>query len=138
MQKSIDIQWVRYLGVLVSIRLCTFFLFIIQQLCWKNQFIALILKKKAFQITLAVKRNLNSRIFGGESCLLQLNYLGVIYHQEVPKSLTNFKLMYTMQPNQESVAGSVIQATGTVEFEDGLRTGVCGGLFNPSCWDGGI
>ena len=24
----------------------------------------------------------------------------------------------------ESVAGSVIQATGTVEFEDGLRTGV--------------
>ena len=26
--------------------------------------------------------------------------------------------------NRESVAGSVIQATGTVEFEDGLRTGV--------------
>ena len=26
--------------------------------------------------------------------------------------------------NQESVVGSVIQATGTVEFEDGLRTGV--------------
>ena len=25
---------------------------------------------------------------------------------------------------RESVAGSVIQATGTVEFEDGLRTGV--------------
>ena len=42
------------------------------------------------------KKNLNSRIFGGGSCLLQLIYLGVIYHQEVPKSLTNFKLMYTM------------------------------------------
>ena len=26
--------------------------------------------------------------------------------------------------NLESVSGSVIQATGTVEFEDGLRTGV--------------
>ena len=26
--------------------------------------------------------------------------------------------------NWESVSGSVIQATGTVEFEDGLRTGV--------------
>ena len=26
--------------------------------------------------------------------------------------------------NWESVAGSVIQATGTVKFEDGLRTGV--------------
>ena len=30
----------------------------------------------------------------------------------------------------ESVAGSVIQATGTVIFEDGLRTGVLPG----SCW----
>ena len=30
----------------------------------------------------------------------------------------------------ESVAGSVIQATGTVEFEDGLRTGVLPG----GCW----
>ena len=28
---------------------------------------------------------------------------------------------------RESVAGSVIQATGTVEFEDGLRTGVLPG-----------
>jgi len=27
----------------------------------------------------------------------------------------------------ESMAGSVIQATGTVEFEDGLRTGGCWG-----------
>ena len=26
--------------------------------------------------------------------------------------------------HRESLAGSVIQATGTVEFEDGLRTGV--------------
>ena len=26
--------------------------------------------------------------------------------------------------HRESVAGSVIQASGTVEFEDGLRTGV--------------
>ena len=31
---------------------------------------------------------------------------------------------------RESVAGSVIQATGTVEFEDGLRTGVLPG----GCW----
>ena len=31
---------------------------------------------------------------------------------------------------QESVAGSVIQATGTVEFEDGLRKGV----FLVGCW----
>ena len=30
----------------------------------------------------------------------------------------------------KSVAGSVIQATGTVEFEDGLRTGV----LPRSCW----
>ena len=30
----------------------------------------------------------------------------------------------------ESVAGSVIQATGTVEFEDGLRTGV----LQEDCW----
>ena len=32
--------------------------------------------------------------------------------------------------NRESVAGSVIQATGMVEFEDGLRTGVLPG----GCW----
>ena len=32
--------------------------------------------------------------------------------------------------NRESVAGSVIQATGTVEFEDGLRTGFLPG----GCW----
>ena len=32
--------------------------------------------------------------------------------------------------NRESVAGSVIQASGTVEFEDGLRTGVLPG----GCW----
>ena len=32
--------------------------------------------------------------------------------------------------HRESVAGSVIQATGTVEFEDGLRTGVLPG----GCW----
>ena len=31
---------------------------------------------------------------------------------------------------RESVAGSVIQATGTVEFEDGLRTGV----LQEDCW----
>ena len=30
----------------------------------------------------------------------------------------------------ESVAGSVIQATGMVEFEDGLRTGV----LQEDCW----
>ena len=29
--------------------------------------------------------------------------------------------------HQGSVAGSVIQAIGTVEFEDGLRTGGCWG-----------
>ena len=34
------------------------------------------------------------------------------------------------QANRESVAGSVIQASGTVEFEDGLRMGV---LFG-GCW----
>ena len=35
-------------------------------------------------------------------------------------------------PYQGSVAGSVIQATGTVEFEDGLRTGVLlGGCWGP-------
>ena len=35
----------------------------------------------------------------------------------------------------ESVAGSVIQASGTVEFEDGLRTGVLlGGCWCP--WGG--
>ena len=33
--------------------------------------------------------------------------------------------------DRESVAGSVIQATGTVEFEDGLRMGVLPG----GCWD---
>ena len=32
--------------------------------------------------------------------------------------------------SQESVAGSVIQATGTVEFEDGLRMGV----LQEDCW----
>ena len=32
--------------------------------------------------------------------------------------------------NREFVADSVIQATGTVEFEDGLRTGVLPG----GCW----
>ena len=36
---------------------------------------------------------------------------------------------------RESVAGSVIQASGTVEFEDGLRTGVLlGGCWCP--WGG--
>ena len=29
--------------------------------------------------------------------------------------------------NRETVAGSVIQTTGTVEFEDGLKTGVLPG-----------
>ena len=32
--------------------------------------------------------------------------------------------------NQESVASSVIQATGTAEFDDGLRMGV----FLGGCW----
>ena len=31
---------------------------------------------------------------------------------------------YEITIDRESVAGSVIQATGTVEFEDGLRTEV--------------
>ena len=31
-------------------------------------------------------------------------------------------IIVTRKYNQESVAGSVIQATGMVEFEDGLRT----------------
>ena len=33
-----------------------------------------------------------------------------------------FSLTNNLGCNQESVTGSVIQATGTVEFEDGLRT----------------
>ena len=32
--------------------------------------------------------------------------------------------------HRESLAGSVIQAIGTVEFEDGLRTGV----LQEDCW----
>ena len=42
------------------------------------------------------------------------------------KNLFNYK----SSVYRESVAGSVIQATGTVEFEDGLRTGVLHG----GCW----
>ena len=41
-----------------------------------------------------------------ESAIFQIRYL---------KKVTYFRV---------SVAGSVIQATGTVEFEDGLRTGI--------------
>ena len=38
---------------------------------------------------------------------------------------------FRMPPkDEESVADSVIQATGTLEFEDGLRTGVLPG----ACW----
>ena len=39
-------------------------------------------------------------------------------------------IIVTRKYNQESVAGSVIQATGMVEFEDGLRTGV----LQKDCW----
>ena len=35
-----------------------------------------------------------------------------------------------VQNNQESVAGSVIKASGMMEFEDGLWTGV----FPRDCW----
>ena len=35
----------------------------------------------------------------------------------IPKNFWNIKITI----NQEFVAGSVIQATGTVEFKDGLR-----------------
>ena len=38
--------------------------------------------------------------------------------------------VFTLVCSRESVAGSVIQATGKVEFEDGLRTGVLPG----GCW----
>ena len=41
------------------------------------------------------------------------------------RSLSNTSFGY-----RASVAGAVIQATGTVEFEDGLRTGV----FQEDCW----
>ena len=41
-----------------------------------------------------------------------------------------FKRLEYYLKDRESVAGSVIQATGTVEFEDGLRTGVLPG----GCW----
>ena len=37
---------------------------------------------------------------------------------------------YTLEIHRGSVAGSVIQATGTVEFENGLWTGVLPG----GCW----
>jgi hypothetical protein len=43
---------------------------------------------------------------------------------------THFGLQLEPAFDWESVAGSVIQATGTVEFEDGLRTGVLPG----GCW----
>ena len=36
----------------------------------------------------------------------------------------NISILYIPKVYRESVAGSVIQATGTVEFEDGLRMGV--------------
>ena len=61
---------------------------------------------------------------------------GIIIKQKA-KSLHFFpplKLMGMFDKNdffyRESVVGSVIQATGTVEFEDGLRMGV----FPGGCW----
>ena len=42
-----------------------------------------------------------------------------------------------MPPNCESVSGAVIQATGMVEFEDGLRTGILPlrtGVLPGGCW----
>ena len=45
-------------------------------------------------------------------------------------SFTVFYFNLKLKVYRESVAGSVIQATGTVEFEDGLRTGV----LQEDCW----
>ena len=42
------------------------------------------------------KKNTFFKCFGNRSCLQQLRYLEVIYHQKVPKNLTNFKLMCMM------------------------------------------
>ena len=47
-----------------------------------------------------------------------------------PRYISVEKYAGTDRVNWGSVAGSVIQATGTVEFEDGLKTGVLLG----GCW----
>ena len=49
---------------------------------------------------------------------------------ESPNMQLHIELIKKGVAHRESVAGSVIQATGTVEFEDGLRTGVLPG----GCW----
>ena len=46
-----------------------------------------------------------------------MNHIDSSYWIQIPHKISNTE-------DRESVAGSVIQATGTVEFEDGLRTGV--------------
>ena len=63
--------------------------------------------------------------------LLSLNWTSIalcrklIRVEKPKKKQISIRIFY-----RESVAGSVIQATGTVEFEDGLRTGVLPG----GCW----
>ena len=44
--------------------------------------------------------------------------------------LDKMAIYWLVKINRESVVGFVIQATGTVEFEDGLRTGV----LPRGCW----
>ena len=57
---------------------------------------------------------------------LNLNYIEWLVSYKMADSST-----YIHMPEcQESFAGSVIQATGTLEFEDGLRAGVLLG----GCW----
>ena len=53
-----------------------------------------------------------------------MSWLGILWEGATRKykSIFNYR---------EFVADSVIQASGTVEFEDGLRTGVLLG----GCWD---
>ena len=52
---------------------CSFFLLTIPKLCWKHQFIALILMNKAFQITLVQKWSMPFKNIGDGRCLI-INY----------------------------------------------------------------
>ena len=60
----------------------------------------------------------------------QLRYAMPAYYLQ--GLFTNYIMQLRWLSNWEFVAESVIQATGTVEFEDGLRTGVLpGGCRGP-------
>ena len=57
------------------------------------------------------------------------NYIYYLYRWQV-SSLSYSSLTDNFDDNLESVVGSVIQSTGTADFEDGLRAGVLpGGCF---------